>query len=265
VACLIASLDLTKSSCYDLVATDKVTYFQLLQLTAKKMGLQRLFLKLPFSINWLSRLWVSLFSGASKRLVYPLIESLSHSMLAREGHVFPNIPSLTVENAVENSVEDAKMINYRFENNVIQRPTVRSVQRVVSPKTFNAIDLIQEYMRWLPRFLFPFILVTIENDHTVKFCLLNKKIILLVLRWSKDRSTQDRQIFYIEGGLLAAKQDRGRLEFREVLQGKYALLAIHDFKPALPWFIYRYSQALIHLLVMRCFGRHLEKIKENLK
>jgi hypothetical protein len=156
------------------------------------------------------------------------------------------------------------MINYRFENKVIQRPTVRSVQRVVSPKIFNAIDLIQEYMKWLPRFLFPFILVTIENDQVVKFCLLHKKIVLLVLRWSKDRSTQDRQIFYIEGGLLAAKQDRGRLEFREVLQGKYALLAIHDFKPALPWFIYRYSQALIHLLVMRCFGRHLEKIKESL-
>jgi uncharacterized protein YbjT (DUF2867 family) len=264
IKCLVKSLAIEQSSSFDLVASDRLTYFELLQLTADKLEKSRFFIKLPFSINWLSRLWVSLFSGASKRLVYPLIDSLSHSMLAREGLSFPNVAKLTVADALAGSIQEAKLISYTFENKVIHLPTVRSVQRVETPISFNSINLIQEYMKWLPRFLYPFVLVLIENDQIVKFCLLHKKIVLLVLRWSKDRSTVDRQIFYIDGGMLAAEQDRGRLEFRAVLQGKYALLAIHDFKPALPWFIYRYTQALVHLLVMRCFGRHLKKIKESL-
>ena len=37
------------------------------------------------------------------------------------------------------------------------------------------------------------------------------------------------------------------------------LAAVHDFVPRLPWLVYKYTQALVHLLIMRAFGRHLAK------
>jgi hypothetical protein len=36
------------------------------------------------------------------------------------------------------------------------------------------------------------------------------------------------------------------------------MAAIHEFRPALPWFIYKWSQAIIHLIVMKAFGEHLK-------
>ena len=53
---------------------------------------------------------------------------------------------------------------------------------------------------------------------------------------------------------------RGRLEFREVLGGRYVLAAIHDFTPSLPWFIYNQTQARVHLWVMHAFQRYLKKM-----
>ena len=43
---------------------------------------------------------------------------------------------------------------------------------------------------------------------------------------------------------------RGRLEFRQVLEGSTLLAAIHDFAPRLPWLLYRLTQAVAHLFVM---------------
>ena len=72
-------------------------------------------------------------------------------------------------------------------------------------------------------------------------------------------------MFYITGGLLLQKSARveqpvpGRLEFRSIFDGRFLLTAVHDFRPALPWHIYRVSQARVHLLVMNLFGRHLAR------
>jgi hypothetical protein len=61
--------------------------------------------------------------------------------------------------------------------------------------------------------------------------------------------------YAIEDGILVKKHAGARLEFRRVLAGKYVIVAIHDYAPALPWFIYIYTQAITHLLVMRAFAR----------
>jgi hypothetical protein len=55
---------------------------------------------------------------------------------------------------------------------------------------------------------------------------------------------------------------RGRLEFREVLGGRALIVAIFDFEPSLPWFFYKFSQALVHLFVMWSFGRYLLKVPQ---
>jgi hypothetical protein len=80
---------------------------------------------------------------------------------------------------------------------------------------------------------------------------------------SEERSTPDRQLLYVIKGLLVSKKNRGRLEFRVVLNRHYAIAAIHDFKPALPWYIYKYTQAKIHLWVMNAFAKHITQISDT--
>jgi uncharacterized protein YbjT (DUF2867 family) len=249
---------------YDLSSKDIISYYELLKYTAKHLKLKRAFLHFPLNVIAVSRLWVSLFSGASKMLVYPLLESLNHSMAPRPDRRIQQIETQTSEEAIAKVVNDIGNHQYQFSYRVIHRKTVRSVQRFDLPDQMSAKQVAAEYIAWLPRFLFPFIKVTLDG-FKVNFSFMTAKIKLLELTLSQERSTDDRQILYVTGGLLAGPQENGRLEFRSVLNNKHALAAIHDFKPALPWFIYIYSQAIIHLIVMKAFGRHLRKISEGKK
>jgi uncharacterized protein YbjT (DUF2867 family) len=248
---------------FDLSSKDNVSYLELLKLTSKALNLKRFFFKFPFNLIFFSRLWVSLFSGASRRLVYPLLESLSHSMIPRDSNRMKGLTLMTVEESINLVVQNLNNQPYKFHTRVTQRNTVRSVQRFTLPDKMDARAVAMEYMHWLPRFLFPFIIVDVEKEEWVYFSLLTRKIRLLILKWSPERSSKDRQLFYIKGGLLADKQNSGRLEFREVLNRRYTLAAIHDFKPSLPWYVYRNTQAIIHFIVMIFFGRHLYKISNG--
>ncbi|MEL6189364.1 MAG: nucleoside-diphosphate sugar epimerase, partial [Myxococcota bacterium] len=90
---------------------------------------------------------------------------------------------------------------------------------------------------------------------------------LLQLTPAPEFSTPDRQLYLITGGLLARTSDeayQGRFEFREVLDGQALIAAIHDFQPTLPWYVYNLSQALVHLLVMQGYGRHLGLVDRRL-
>ena len=86
---------------------------------------------------------------------------------------------------------------------------------------------------------------------------------LLLLKHAPERTTPTRELFRITGGLLARTGGPrvGRLEFRTVLGGTAVLAAIHDFIPTLPWYIYRLTQAVVHLWVMQAFGAWLGKRK----
>ena len=85
-------------------------------------------------------------------------------------------------------------------------------------------------------------------------------ITLLILKYSPERSSPDRQLFYVQGGLLCSKKNRrGRLELRETLGGTACLAAVHDFRPALPWIIYRWTQAEVHRWFMYRLARAIEK------
>ena len=250
---------------YDLSSKDTLSYYNMLKLVAKYAKINRIFMHVPIALIWFSKLWVSVFSGAPRKLAYPLVESLKHTLLPKkENTYFPQtMEALTVEETVKKSLENIDNFSYKFTRyRPSKRKTVRSVQRADLPKGMNAEDLAKEYMQWLPKFLNPFILVKVDETW-VYFCFLHPKIKLLILKWSPNRSTIDRQLFYIRGGLLAAKQDRGRLEFREVLNSTTTLSAIHEFYPSLPWYIYRYTQAIVHLFVMYFFGKHLERLAKK--
>jgi hypothetical protein len=241
---------------YDLAGCQPLTYVEMMKETARRLGLRRYFITVPFFTPTLSRLWVRLITGTPKGLVYPLIESLEHSMLARPKYFFSNESTEKtyfelLQSAFLETRSDRTFFHFRA-----QRKTVRSVQRLVLTEGKDAVWVKNRYLMWLPSFLSPFIGVRTEGETNyifLRFFNLN----LLVLETSLERSNAYRQVLYIKDGLMVSGEKRGRLEFRVVLNHKFILAAIHDYKPSLPWIIYKYSQALVHLFVMRAFGRDL--------
>lgn len=247
---------------YDLIGCQPLTYMEMMNLTAQEMGLKRIFWSVPFFTPTLSRLWVSLITNSPKDLVYPLIESLEHPMVARPLHFFSDKHShLTYSDLLKKASLKSKAGRSLFRFRA-QRKTVRSIQRLDLPTGKNAIWIKDQYALWLPQFLAPLIVVRRQENSTF-FSLWGSRLILLELELSQDRSNEDRQLLYVTKGLLASKANKGRLEFRVVLNRRYVLAAIHDFKPALPWFIYKYTQAKIHLIVMKAFAKHIAKACED--
>ncbi len=243
---------------YDLAGCRPLTYLQMMKDTALRIGKKRYFFKVPFFTPTLSRLWVSLITNTPKALVYPLIESLEHPMVPRAAHVFShewekkNYAQL-LENITLRTRSKQALFKFRPSGK-----TVRSVQRLPLPRGRNAEWVKEYYLQWLPRFLAPFIKVT-THGKVIRFSIFTNRLTLLELTVSEERSDPDRQVLYIVGGLLATVKDRGRLEFRVVLDRKFTLAAIHDYCPALPWFIYKYTQAKLHLFVMKCFAREIRQ------
>lgn len=86
---------------------------------------------------------------------------------------------------------------------------------------------------------------------------------MLQLTWIPDRSDVKRQLFYISGGWLVKRFDYGWLEFRDVMDGKHIISAIHEFVPRLPWYVYVNTQARVHLWVMNRFKSYLKKYQEE--
>lgn len=243
---------------YDLTGCQSLTYVEMMQGTARKLGKNRHFLPVPFFTPTLSRLWVSLITNTPKNLVYPLIESLEHPMVARDDHLYSREGQektyAELLDHVSLQVQPGRNI-FRFKAN---SRTVRSIQRLPLPEGKDAAWVMKTYLDWLPRFLAPFIKVQVAGLR-VRFSIFAKKPVLLEMEISEDRSSADRVLLYIQQGWLVSKTDRGRLEFRITRDQRYALAAIHNYTPSLPWFIYTLTQAKLHLMVMNSFARHLNR------
>jgi uncharacterized protein YbjT (DUF2867 family) len=241
---------------YDLAGCQPLTYVEMMKETARRLGLKRYFIPVPFFTPTLSRLWVRLITGTPKDLVYPLIESLEHSMVARPKYFFSDESTgRTYFDLLQSAFLETRATQTLFHFRA-QRKTVRSVQRLPLPMGKDAEWIKDLYLSWLPNYLSPIIGVKKEGETSAIF-LRFFNIKLLVLRTSLERSSPDRQVLYISDGLMVSGEKRGRLEFRVVLNRQFVLAAIHDYKPSLPWLIYKYSQALVHLFVMSAFSRYL--------
>ncbi len=244
---------------YDLAGCEPLTYVQMMRETARRMKKKRWFLAVPFFTPTLSRLWVRLITGTSKELVYPLVESLEHAMVARVDHTYEAVPRGKTYYSLLDNVDFQTTDHTRAKKREpfrAQRKTVRSVQRLPLPPGRDAEWIKDQYAKWLPKFCAPFVKVDTQKDH-LRFSLLSLRAVMLDLVLNRERSTPDRQLLYIEGGMLSADDNKGRLEFRVVLKRKFVLAAIHDFKPSLPWSFYRFTQAVAHVWVMRNFANYL--------
>jgi len=256
---------------YDVGGPDVLSYRDMMQATARAMGKRRPMFSVPLLTVGLSRLWVSTVTGAPKELVEPLIESLVHPMVARDRElqarlVIPGRPlaELLAETIAAEARTVAPKAAPRNGRKAKKRALVRSVQRLGLPPGRDAAWVAEEYIRWLPTWLIARVLrIEVDAAKRCRFYAPFSKKPLLELSLSPDRSRPDRVLFYITGGMLAKLGGRPRLEFREVIDGSHVIAAIHDFEPRLPWFIYSSTQAIVHLWVMRAFGRYLARLARN--
>lgn len=249
---------------FDLGAPEKLSYQQLMALTADVMGKKRAFIPVPLVTPALSRLWVSTVTGAPKALVAPLISSLRYPMIARDDPQFrlPDEPQTpirsTLEEAIANqSVKSVQPRAFRKLNNSPSDPKVLSVQRMHIPEGRDAEWAAEMYIRWLPTAMGGLIpLKVAQVGDVMEFKLFSSGPALLRI---ERRRSANRPVFRVLDGLLARQSRRGRLEFRTVLDGRTLIVAVHEFVPRLPWWIYRMTQALVHAWIMGRFRKHLAR------
>ncbi len=256
---------------YDIAGSSLLTYKEMLDETAKALNKKRYYLNFPFFTPTLSRLWVRLITGSPKELVYPLISSLKNETIINPQNELALEEKISFQDSLKRTLSKkkglvSKKINvpavFQFNLNFKWLHSVRSIQRMKLPIGFNAQRISAEYFKWLSSFFSPYLKV--EENHPNFYFTLFSKIKLLNLSYNSQRSSDQRYIFYITGGLLQRKRAelKGRLEFR-IIKNKYLLVAIHDFQPTLPWFIYKFTQAIFHLYVMRKFEQHLRDLNET--
>jgi uncharacterized protein YbjT (DUF2867 family) len=239
-----------------------MSYKEMLIQTAKVMKKRRFIFSVPFFSPGFSKLWVGFFGESPAQLVSPLVESLRHTMTVSPELVF--LEKKINYKSYEDSVKYALQETYtpalpKFVNDSSKSNNVRSIQRLPNSRHKDAYWVANRYKIWLPNFFRFMITAKEEPKGTISFSLLRTSRPMLQLTLVKDRSDRKRQLFYITGGWLVGRVDYGWLEFREVLDGKYILSAIHEFVPRIPWFVYLNTQAKIHLWVMNRFRRYLEK------
>jgi nucleoside-diphosphate-sugar epimerase len=260
----LANSDLT--GVYDLAGPEVLTYLEMIQRCAKHFSRDPLLIRFPVFSPKLSRLWVSTITGAPTNLVYPLIESLKHELLADTDKLFvvPGWRYRTFSDTL-NEVSDLKKEKHpepkAYSKTLLneRKQIVQSVQRIPLPPGFDAERAAQAYTNFLGEY-FKGVIVVETVGLISTFYLRVPRQSLLVLEYSVDRSTPNRVLFYIKGGVLDEGNHRARLEFRLCKHEQSLIVAIHDFRPSLPWYIYKYTQALMHLRVMSAFGAYLKRL-----
>jgi uncharacterized protein YbjT (DUF2867 family) len=245
---------------YDIGAPDVVTYKQMMAMTASSLGKRRMLIPSRFMSPGLSRLWVTLITGAPKALVAPLVQSLRHEMVIRDDGLAERlgIERTPIREAIRLAVaENDGSAPHAFRGASSRERLVRSVQRMQLPSGWTAERAAAEYLRWLPRFLRAFLRVDVHSADRFRFVLAPLRQPLLELTRVPGRSSPDRQLFHVTGGLLSRNHGTPRFELRQVLGGRTLLTVVHDYEPRLPWFLYILSQAVFHRWLMSRFAHHL--------
>ncbi len=256
---------------YDLGGHEPMSYGQLICRTGELMGRPIRTVSLPWHFFALSQRWVSYFGQVPLALVRPLQESLLHDLQARPNplleHLRPRLISFADSLARAVDVDGQPLPNPRSrtqsvdQQHIRQARRVRSVQRMPFPQGWTAEQVARDYGVWLSRRYRGLLKVETDADGVVRFCVLSRRFVLLGLTPSPYSEQERRCAYYITGGLLSRQvEPPGRLEFRTFAERGCLIASIHGFAPTLPWWLYASTQARVHLMVMRAFGRHLSRV-----
>lgn len=247
---------------FDVVNGESLTYEGILRATARALGLRRTMIPAPIASTGFSKLWVTIFGNSTYELVSPLIDSLQCDLPQLKPG--PLIAPLITRTSFEEMAREAARGGdgrsaARPRRTMAHQDSVRSIQRLPAVDR-DCAWIAREYVRWIPSFFRTVIGVRTSPDgRRLEFRLAFLPTPLLVLQAVAEEFDVRRAKFHIIGGWLTKTTDTGWLEFRQVDGGKYLLTSIHEFVPRLPWPIYRLTQAPLHRLVMRMFGRHLAR------
>ncbi len=257
------------------IFNDVTDYKGMFKATAKVMGKKLPMMDLPIIPVSITKPIVSLITEEPKELVYPLLDSLVHDMVpSKENYVegITNAPTPldeSIKTAIEEDKEDKKK-SKKSETigQALKKSDVKSVQRITIPSSWSIDQTANYYMNWLSRIGMSFINTAIDGD-TLSISLPIFKDPILILQKNKDYSDDDRVLFMIKGGKFSkavkeGEEGRARLEFRRILDTNECIIAIHEYEPTLPWFIYKLTQARIHLIVMTLFGWETKILEKTL-
>jgi uncharacterized protein YbjT (DUF2867 family) len=257
---------------YDLGGHEAMTYRELIVRTGKMLGTRTRGVEVPVNLFTLSKHWVALFGGVPTALVGPLQESLQHDLEAKDNPLLARLrPELvTLAESLRRAVDERGRLRPHPRSGLAQankrrikeERRVRSVQRMPLPVGWDAQAVAAEYGRWLTRSLGGLVNVERTEVGVLRFAGPGGRGTWLELSPTPfARGNRRRCAFYISGGWLARPvEPPGRFEFRLFPENGCLLASIHGFSPRLPWWVYASTQALIHLAVMRAFGRHLARL-----
>ncbi|QKS71324.1 hypothetical protein FLK61_31955 [Paenalkalicoccus suaedae] len=138
------------------------------------------------------------------------------------------------------------------------KKSVTSVQAWQEASDVHPDELAASYFRFLP--LFTKKLIRVRNlEEQIEFQLAFLRLPLLTLRREKHHDDACFSSYVISGGLLTNRKQRtlGRLWFMRSNQKEgMVYTAITHYKPSLPWWMYRFTQATLHKMVMWQFKRY---------
>lgn len=250
----------------NVVTGEDLNYRDLIIQMSSKLNRSPLLFSVGVTSIEFSKLWVTLFGQSSYELVSPLLDSLLCDLPVSDCH--PKVSELIKHRTFYSMLEkfDISEVKLPRRHRTIQQEnSVRSVQRLCNEVDANCGDIAKEYLNWLPHYMKTIVHVK-ENKDDENIISFNLPILpgpLLILQYIPSDIEEDRRKFHIVGGFLSRTTNTGWLEFRQVDHKKYTLAAIHEFIPALPWYVYRFSQALAHKWVMNAFSKHLKEKLNN--
>ena len=251
----------------DIGGPSHMTYKDLFKQTAEVLDKRLPTIDLPIIPIWLSKYWVKLISGVPKEMVYPLMDSLIHDMIRNDENIVKDISigKIDYKESVRNALEEeAKTQKKGKSSRKGDIKDVRAISRVVLPKDVNMIQLAESYANFLNRITLNVVNSDFNEDNfTISVPCLNKDLLLL----SKDfkASNNERILYRIVGGDFALDSDGGnaRLEFRRLPNSDACIIALQEYEPTLPWWVYKYTQAKVHKSVMNLFKFKINSQKTN--
>ncbi|PTI27005.1 NAD-dependent epimerase/dehydratase family protein [Staphylococcus xylosus] len=251
----------------DIGGPSHMTYKDLFKQTAEVLDKQLPTMDLPIIPIWLSKYWVKLISGVPKEMVYPLMDSLIHDMVRKDENIVKDISigkidyKESVRNALEEETKTQKKGKSSHKGDI---KDVRAISRVVLPKDVNMIQLAESYANFLNRITLNVVNSDFNEDNfTISVPCLNKD--LLLLRKDFKASNNERILYRIVGGDFALDSDGGnaRLEFRRLPNSDACIIALQEYEPTLPWWVYKYTQAKVHKSVMNLFKFKISTQRTN--
>jgi hypothetical protein len=263
----------TKNNDYEIGGPQVLTFRDMLWDTADILNKKQIIVEVPFFPARLYSWYLRLLDRKAHHVLIKLaIKYLGHDSVVRNNPVqeFIQKDAVLPRQAIEPYIKEwAKLppnprqpFFKKYIEGLRSMSNVRSIQRVTLPYGRNATWVGDTYFQWLPRFSRRFLICEVDALGTCRYYNRFPRLHLLTLNLKKELSSPDRRMYFITGGLLAKGHDTliPRLEFRDVLNGRYTIVALHDYMPVLPWGLFLVTQAVMHLIIMFNFQKYMAKI-----